>query len=453
MPVVKHGIAFKYFDKTICGVVALALLAGIVFALSRGMSAQKGTDPEKIKPILVRLETELVKKHHEAAPSDYIGDFEKRLKDVREPRTVPDNTFYMSLPVTHEALAISTDRQFVLDFNAPLAKGSITIEGPAGMVTLVEHPVDSDYSRVLLASHSDQGSVTVEGLTGDGVRHIYPVRVDSKAGKTAYPPEKLKVVSQKKGSVVLNIVPDPRNADEGVEVAEYEVWRRDWQDPLGAFRKVASVKAEEVTPLTRTPAPVSPVIGPYVAPAYGAAAQPEQPEGIYWEDRGVTPGRRYGYKVRMVGSNTYPAASDFIGPELADVEPRIDFRFQRSIGSKVDCDVIKVTGGATPVMEAFPVVAGDEIGGIVTVAGLDQSYLTGNVMLEFESGILLGRSATTDRMIYADPEGFLRERLRRESKIDKAEWDAAAAAAAAARRASVPGAGMPMPYGAAGLPR
>ena len=444
MPVVKHGLAFKYFDKAICGVVALALLAGIVLALSRAASAKDDASPGRVQPILVGLENEMGKRHVDPEPEQYAEQFRKHLRDVRTPRAVP-GSFYMPLPVPYAGLTISTNREFVLGFNAPLTRDSITVSGSAPLVDVLEHPVDGDYKRVRLSSGAAEGRVIVEGLSSDGVRHTYPVRVDASAGKTAYPPQKLKVVSTQKGAVVLNVVPEPRNAEEGVDVAQYEIWRRDWKDPLGAFRKVADVKAEDIPSATATTATYNPRLA---GTPYGAAAQAAAQESIFWEDRGVTPGFRYGYKVRMVGTNTYPAASEFTESQLAEVDPDVDFRFSRSVGEKVGCEVLKAAG-AVPA-ETFYVVAGDEIGGVVkNQLGAVASYLTGNVVLDFQPSILLGRSKTTDRMIYADPEGFLRQRLRREAKAGKAQWDAAATA----RRGGASAVGMPGGYAPAGLRR
>ncbi len=69
---------------------------------------------------------------------------------------------------------------------------------------------------------------------------------------------------------------------------------------------------------------------------------------------------------------------------------------------------------------------------------MDLNYLTGDVMLDLPR---------TDRMIYADADGFLRQRSRGEAKAPKSLWDAAVAAGA--RPGMAPGAGMvgPGPVG------
>ena len=444
MPVVKHGLAFKYFDKAICGVVALGLLAALFFALSRAGSASRDAPSGPMLTGLAEVEAGLRAQHVDLQPKDFVELIRRRFTDVPVPETVED-FFYPPLPVTYSGLTISTDREFVLQFSEPLEKGSVTVSGEAPLVSVVEHPVDGDYKRVRLSSGSQEGKATVEGATGEGVQHSYPVTVDAEAGKTAYPPDKLAVVSTRNSAVVLQVQPSARNAGEGVEVVEYEVWRRDWEDALGEYRKVAAVAGADVSA-------TSSGLGAYAAAgyeAYGAggypgAAQPAVPQGVFWEDSSVVPGERYGYKVRTVGANTYPTASDFTESAMAEVDARVDFRFARSTADTVGCEVLHAFG-AIPTTETFWVGVGGEIGGVVKDPMTDEdiSYLTGNVLLDFHRSIFLAGSVT-DRMIYVDPEGFLRQRLRKETKTGL--WESASAAGGTGMRTGA----MPTGYGGPG---
>ncbi|NLW49453.1 MAG: hypothetical protein GXY85_01235 [Candidatus Brocadiaceae bacterium] len=439
MPVVKHGFAFKYFDKIICGVAALALLASLLFAMVRVTSASRLADPQAVQPELDRLERALRERHVETETRDYVAPLRRQLTDVAEPEPLPTDNFYMPLPVRYPPLAISSNRTFVLEFGAPLNVEEIKVSG--GLIRLLEHPVEGDYRRVRLSSGPDSGEVVVEARSSDGARHVYPVVVDPSAGKTAFPPSSLEIVSTRDSAVVLNVVPNPLNEQEGVTVAQYEIWRRDWEDPLGAFRKVASVEAEEVSSAAPGALPYPVPTQPGV-PGALTGVQEEVPTGIYWQDSGVTPGQRYGYKVRMVGANTYPAASEFTDAVLAEVEPLVDFRFASSVGERVRCEVLQSAGAGQATIGTFNVAPGEEIGGVQTaqIHGSVTSYLTGNVLLDFHRGVLLQGGITTDRLVYADAEGFVRQRLRRETKIGQEKWDEAAAAARS-RAGSVGGRG------------
>jgi len=441
MPVVKHGLAFKYFDKAICGVVALGLLAALFFALSRAGSASRDAPAGPMVSSLKVVEEDLRAKHVDLQVKDFIELIRRRFTDVPVPESVPD-IIYPPMPVTYPGLAISTNREFVLQFSEPLEKGSVTVSGEAPLVSVVQHPVEGDYKRVLLSSGSQEGKATVQGATGEGVQHSYPVTVDAEAGKTAYPPDKLAVVSTRNSVVVLQIEPSARNAGEGVEVVEYEVWRRDWEDALGEYRKVAAVAEADVSATSGGPG-AYPAAG-YPAAGYPGAAQPAVPQGVYWEDSGVIPGQRYGYKVRTVGANTYPKASDFTEAAMAEVDARVDFRFARSTADTVGCEVLQAFG-AVPTTETFWVRVGGEIGGVVKnpMTGEDVSYLTGNVLLDFHRSIFLAGSVT-DRMIYVDPEGFLRQRLRKETKTSL--WESASAAGGTGMRTGA----MPAGYGRPG---
>ena len=95
--------------------------------------------------------------------------------------------------------------------------------------------------------------------------------------------------------------------------------------------------------------------------------------------------------------------------------------------------------------ETFWVGVGGEIGGVVKdpMTGDDVSYLTGNVLLDFHRSIFLAGSVT-DRMIYVDPEGFLRQRLRKETKTGL--WESASAAGGTGMRTGA----MPTGYGGPG---
>ncbi len=225
MPSVKRGLLFKYFDKFLCGLVALGLLIGIVYALSRASSL-----PEQIRPQAVNANVDIIRKRLQAAAKPLAATVPSpaSLENVASPPAVRGHVMIWDLPRLYPPIKVGLDKDFVLQFTnsdnsaaAPLGEGTVTVQAAQGMappVDVIAHPVDGDYSRVKLHSRAYVGpdgvaTANVVGYEGR-IAHIYPVIVDSSVNKTAYAPS-LNVASAQ-GTVSLEIVPDARIAQEGV---------------------------------------------------------------------------------------------------------------------------------------------------------------------------------------------------------------------------------------------
>ena len=116
-----------------------------------------------------------------------------------------------------------------------------------------------------------------------------------------------------------------------------------------------------------------------------AAAQPEE-AGILWQDDQVEPGQYYNYKARGVGANTFPTEGEYCQAVMVEVLPDIDFRFTLTSRDTVRFEVVKAVGPQGAQKENFWVGVGGEIGGLYTErsTGAQQSYLTGNVLVDFQ---------------------------------------------------------------------
>jgi hypothetical protein len=420
MPVVKHGFLFKYFDKVVCGVVALAVLLAVGYAAVRSSS--------DADPAVVRQSLDRIRQGYQRAPEpvpfpekpfDRVDD----TKDLSPPQAVSEKAFWPPFATVHPQVTVGRYKEFELDFGTPVAVDTVRIsnaeEGGSELVALLEHPVDGDYSKVLLESFEDEGTATVSATAGDGSEHRFDVVVDRNAGKTAYPPDV--EVTSKEGEIEVKIVQNRRNAEDEVEVVSYEVWRREWANPLGSFELVANVRAEDIAPSTA--AARRPTIGPAAPYAGGRSASggEQVAAGLVWSDNRVEAGESYSYKVRTVGSNTFPARSDFSDVVLVEASPGVDFRWTSSTLLDVRCDVVKSEGDQV-VQATFTARPGDEIGGVSSEAGMgDVNYKTGFFLVDFHRQIILPGVGVTDRMVYADTAGNLHERRRGETETGL--WD------------------------------
>ncbi len=476
MPSLKRGVVFKYFDKFICGLVALGLLVGVVYALSRASAL-----PEKIQPQNVNSLVQTIKGKLSGAAHPLTADVPNvnAVNVLAKAPAVRDNMFIWPLPVEYPPIKVGLDKEFVLQFKAPLGEGTVTVQAKEPIIEIVEHPVDGDYSKVKVRTKSFEGQAAVVGYEGR-IAHIYPVIVDSSVNKTAYAPT-LKVTSRQ-GSVTLKIVEDPKIESDGVDIAYYEIWRRDWSDPLGEYTLVdevdqagnslsgsantgpgarrmtarASSAARPAPAAARAPAYAGPAAlargrRPAARPGVGgmgtgatATAEPEVP-GIAWTDQNVTPGDQYSYKARGIGRNTFPTDGDYCAPVKVEVMPDIDFRFRLTTADSVQFDVVKAVGESAKKISFWRGV-GDEIGNIVDN---NQNYLTGYVLVDIQpTATQSNRPGPVGRVVYADDEGNLRVLWSGETKADTL-WErlkAAAITPAVGGRMFVP------PYGPVGRP-
>lgn len=422
MPVVKRGFLFNYFDKIICGAVALAVLLAAGYAAVRSSS---DADPQAVADDLQALERKMNAEPEEVEiPPDIKPKIERQF-ELTAPRQVRD-VFFPPLPVRHPKAVVGRYKEFELDFEAPIAEGTIQItneeEGSSRLLSLVEHPVDGDYSKARLESFDDEGTTIVLAEAGDGTSHEYPVEINRDAGKTAYPPE-VELSSVEEG-INVKIIPSEQNTENEVEVVSYEVWRREWADPLGSFTLAANVKAQEIAAtgagaLGRRAAGM-PMVGPQAR--RGRPGQEQEAEaGLVWTDEDVESGELYSYRVRTVGANTFPQRSEFVEPEPLEATPGVDFRWTSSSLDRVGCEVVKSFDGSVQ-QEKFWVSEGDEIGGVATgSAATDLNFKTGLYLVDFHRQIILPGTGVTDRMVYADESGNLHQRLRGEAKTDL--WD------------------------------
>ncbi len=434
MPVVKRGIIFAYFDKAICALVLVGILLAAVHTVRRTGTLARTAPPEEALEGLQAVRDKLARPAQEVAVRDFQDDILARFRSSAEPRTMRSDIFHRPAPQREGPTRVAPGSRFVVEFSSPLTEGSVRVSSGDALVRVIQHPVEGDYSRVALESTNSTGSAVVvgQGLSG---RHEYRVVVDREGGKDAAPPAEV-VVSGRQGGVELTIRPNPANRNKGVEVVGYEIWRRDWDDPLGSFRKVATATPGGTAPAAPTrrgpTGPTGPTGGfgrpsmPGIAPWGGQQQrqqqQPRQPGGevVTWRDDGAKPGSSYSYKVRTVGSNTYPRASEFAEPILVKAAPNVDFRFLQASLAEVAFEVAKRTGPQTAQRNQFWVGRGEQIGGIArTRSGEVINLLTDAVVVDFHSKIILEGAGVTDRLIYADSEGNLHMRLRRESESEE----------------------------------
>jgi len=424
MPVSKSGFLVKHCEKIACGVVALGVLFALGYVAMRARSVSAIASPEQMAADLARIRSRLQQggsARAQQAPM-YADAVLRQFAYVERPATMPDNVIFPPLPYSYPPVVVGVDQEFELPFDAPLDRGSVRIEGDPDAVRLVEHPANGDYSRVLLKS-GEEGKATVVGSAG-GTRHERPVVVDARAGKTAHPPQEVTVTGML-GSVLLTIVPNPQNKDEGVEVASYEVWRRDWEDPLGEYHKVGNVQvgagagSAGLTGRTVGPAAAGMPPGAMMPPGAGfrgpTAARAGQQAGIQWQDLDVKAGERYSYKVRTVGANTYPPTSDFTDAKSVRVQSDADFRFSGSLPGKVNFEVAQRTERGV-VRGQFSTTIGDEIGGVYQPPGMGvaQNLRTGAVLVDVQRSVVKPGGGISDRAIYADADGNLLIRWRKE---------------------------------------
>lgn len=443
MPIAKPGFVLTYFEKIICAVVALGVLAAAVNAVRRAGVVSRVASPESVAADIRAIERKIREPVGTGPPveplPDYVEMIRRCMEDCAPPRTMPLHIVQPPRPRTYDPIRVGLYKEFVLEFKVPLDMGSVKVEGPEGILEVVAHPDGEDYKCARVRSSDKEGQGRVVAVS-EGLRLEYPVIVDEKVGKTAYPPSKV-VADAQQGVVVVRITPNPKNKDEEVEVLRYEVWRRDWADSLGDYRKAGDVAVAAAAGLTGVPgAMYAPTAAPPWATgrATGGAGMgrgiptglPTRTRGVTagddlpWQDRGVSAGEKYSYKVRTVGSNTYPAAGEFSEAAFVEASSDTDFRFKSSTRERIGFDVAQLSVGGRVITGTFWASPGEEIGGIRQddVTGQVDNLLTGDVLVAFHRGVIQpARGLISDRVIYADDEGNLLVRWRKETKSDI--WD------------------------------
>ncbi|MFO8008687.1 MAG: hypothetical protein R6V05_13230 [Candidatus Brocadiia bacterium] len=401
MPVAKRGFLFRYFDKAICALVVIAFLGSVAYVLLRLGSLPQQIDVEQITQALQELEqrqgTEPPPAQQPQLASEVAASFQppEPPPPVRDPMLPPP-------PVVYEQQPVGPSMEFVLQFQAPLAPGTVEIQGNPYLFDILEHPADGDYTKVRMESKRWEGAVRIVGIAGEA-KHIYPVAVKEGAGQTAYPPVKLSVEPQGRG-LNVSFQPDPRLRGTDIEVSGYEIWRRNWDEPLSQYRRVR-----------RT-----------------GSAEP-------WLDETVAPGTRYGYKVRTVGQNTYPSEGRFTEPVAATSPPALDFAFTLHGTDRVRFEIVKRTN-AGYAMGSFWTVIGEGIGGVEEQqGGTVVDFQTGRYLVDFHPRATKPDSdMVSARVVYAGEDGILHERYRGERGYEPL-WQEARQAMMSRRTGRFPG--------------
>jgi len=426
MPVKKLGFFFQYFDRIVCGVVALGILAAVLYAARRAGTVNRVASPSDVQEQLRVIEAKM-RQGGAAVPLpkvDYAVMVSERLQSYAPPRPLKYDPFYPPLPKVLPDVTIGLNQEAVLDFKAPLDKGSVKVErskagGGEDLVDVIGHPEDHDYTRVRIRSRDKEGDVFVVGEAG-GLKHELKVYVNANVGKTAYAPKEIDA-RPGLGVVVLRIAPDPRNDDDEVEVQGYEVWRRDWADPLGDYKRlqtvnVGAVGVGAVGAARFAAAPRS------LTTRAGAGARTGLEGAVEWQDLKVEAGQRYSYRVRTIGLNTYPKESDFTASAFVEVPPMVDFRGPDTLG--IEVAELSSAGGVS--QGKFWVHSGDEIGGVVQNARTGQvnNLLTDCVLVDFHRNVIQpGRGLISDRAIYIDAEGNLQAAWRWRTGTESRFWE------------------------------
>ncbi len=475
MPVEKRGVLFRYFDKAILGIVVVGLLLTLAYVVTRTGSASEQVDLSQVQANVDRIQRALQEAPPELTVPNYEGQVAQLFGEQATPATVRPYLINMPHPESYVEFRVGPDKDFTLEFNEPLARGSVEVTGDEALARVLEHPVGIDYRKVKLHSANREGQARVSGTTASGNEHIYPVVVDAAVGKTAYPPVELAVGDQLE-QIMLEWQPDPRIATDEVDVVQYQVWRRDWNDPLGEYKEVgglniaggrsvaygggvprASAGRDRRTDTMGPPAGMigmdpsmmdpsvmfDPSLGGGPPGAMGGGppggfggTRPRTRRGteetavetMQWQDFNVEPGARYSYKVRTVGSNTFPGEGEFTEPIRVEVHPSFDIKFTSVALDRVNIQVAKGSIDANgnlvaPSSAAFYVSRGGEIGGVTepTAMGQVENYLTDYMLLDYHRAVRRPEGGVSSRIIYVDEDGRLRVRWQNET--ESRIWD------------------------------
>ncbi len=432
MPVKRRGFFFQYFDRIVCGVVALGILAAVLYAARRAGTVNRVASPSDVVENLRVIEVKMRQGGAAVPPPkvDYAVMVTDRLQSYSPPRPLKGDPFYPPLPKALPNVRIGLNQEAVLDFKAPLDKGSVKVErakagGDEDLVDVIGHPEDDDYTRVRIRSRDKEGEVFVVGEAG-GLKHELKVYVDPKVGKVAYAPKEIDA-RPGLGVVVLRIAPDPRNDDDEVEVEGYEVWRRDWADPLGDYESLETANVGAgVAGVGAVGAARFAAAQRGLATRARAGVRTGLEGAIEWQDLEVEAGQRYSYKVRTVGLNTYPKESDFTASAFVEVPPMVDFRVTGSGPDTLGIEVAEFSSAGGVSQGKFWVHSGDEIGGVAQNARTGQvnNLLTDCVLVDFHRNVIQpGRGLISDRAIYIDAEGNLQEAWRWRTGTESTFWE------------------------------
>jgi hypothetical protein len=436
--IISHG------EKFVCGIVAVGLLLGIFYVWRRAGAKEVKETIGRISALTSQLEEQMGQSPPQEELTDYV-ELWKGSKEIRKPDDVQD-VFWPPFPKYYPLKILGTNREYELDFDAPMASGSVRVEvegddrSNAKVIREVDHPVGMYYSRVRVNT-GEEGFARIVGSVGMK-KHIIPVKVDENIEVQPYPPLNLRVTDAKAPTegITIEFKPNPRNRDE-VVVEGYELFRKNIRDIVGDFRKVAflPVKASELTEDARA-------IMNEAGKTVDSERDLEEGEGtdsegtVYrWVDGGSgDDGRRnqesgsesakavplpqpnevYLYKVRTVGLRSQPKKSEFSDMAIGKMAPVMDFRFTRQMGERVTFEIAVYDEDEGKVgKKSFDCIIGEEIGGLGDEGddGPMRDFLTGCYLLDsHEEAMRINPSYSRGRIVYTNPAGRVRERWRDE---------------------------------------
>ncbi len=412
MPVRRRGWLFQYFEKLVCGVAAILLLIGLYDVWPRNRL------PQELKPDRLDARIEQLARRSRSKPpplSDAPRLQEKVVAHFRAAGRLPGLGELMTppQPEVYDPIRVGVNMEFEVEFRAPLAADSLTVMGNEGLLEVVKPPgAEGDYRTVVVRSR-DPGTEQVEGeatLVGmaSGVKHIYPVRVSRDVTAAPPPPAELRVQRARR-YVVLECKPPVGSGS--ARILGYEIWRRDWSDPLAEYERVGGARASQARG------------GDWAAVIEGIKGlSPEMKERIQrriaggyamWRDTGVTPGRVYAYKARAVGVDTFPQRGEFTDPVNVRVLRNTDFKFTLVGADSVRFELLKRIGLERFLRKSLWIRPGDKIETVYISrqTGEAEPMETGYTLVDFHSQARVpGTQRTVSRVICADESGSLSAR-------------------------------------------
>ncbi len=419
---------FRHFEKIICAMVVLALVGAVVHVIRKNTGDEVERVIDDIEGYVEELETPDPLPTLEEPPPYY--DQWARTYDVPPSPDEIKGVFWMHYPQYYQELAVGTGREIVLEFDDPLDEGTVNVVVEEGQNVLSEeekfvHPVNDDYSKVVVYTGQDEGTVRITAI-GGGRAHVWEIRTDAGIEMQPHPPvDPGHVVTRRE--VEIHFAPNPDNREK-VTVEAYEIHRRRARDLLDEFERVAAipVSSEELTPQSleklgeegrRTleegeaePADGGgePAEGNGEPPPEERAVGARMEDGVYkWRARRFDPDEIYLYKIRTVGLLSEPKESEFVRmPEPVRTMPLADFRLVFGMPEWVDVYELslelaaEVEGGFEKGERAY--VIGDR------VTGEDGRFDTGSVLLDYH------REPRRDlrRIVYVDRRGEIKSRRK-----------------------------------------
>ena len=456
MPVKRRGLLSSHFEKIICGVVAIGLIAVVVVGLNRNRGHEIEVQRERIGKAIGTLSGSV----DEPVPKKPARDFLRQLAErnaVEMSEEIIDITPRRG--VEYPDVWVGTGKEVVLSFKEPLEPGTLGLSGREAedIMELVEFPVDSDRTKVKVRTMEKEGNVQL--LAKIGKAHIVrTVHVLEGVGARAEPPLALKA-DARRDRIVISFAPNPKNK-EHVVVTGYEVHRKPARKVGADFTLLweVSVNQGELTDrgreLVRTGAATIKTPGAVAAPggpirtgpsgpslggqifegpkggrgSPGPTGPPGRPEarkakeeevGYSWPDNQVRSDEVYLYKVRTVAQLSYPGYSEFTKAIRVETQPDIDFQYvsgrpRPGLDMRLTFEVARDTPYGIR-KETFYNRIGEMIGGTKknNQTGEVENFLTGAYLVDVhwvkpERGYVYGR------IIYVDRQGKLQTRWRKE---------------------------------------